>query len=451
VGRDDQSGRDERLEVIEFGGPRRDGTPGPPWPGWLPKWLPRWLARWLPIVLAAAVAVAALVYVRKGKSPSATPTHAPTATAAGASPSTGRASPVATPPAVRVTDLGRALLRVSGGWELFGRGPTEVVRVELARGRIAQTAVPALTSGGAVSFVAGEDWAMVRPLDHVLGYVVPDGQAVRLLSGELNRSGPALPGPDPATVWVPTGDPDQPKMILVDVLGRPTGPSIAIPDGIYNYARPDGTGDLLLSGPGGVYSARPDGLRRVTTGTLMALGPTRWLTFECDDRYRCATVVINRGTGSRHVLHTQTRQAGGPHGAISANGAFAALLQTDTSNTTRVHLLDLASGVDRQLDLPVDRSYEDSNLAWSPDSRWLLVIAAGGKLSPVDPATGQVHDLGVALPALSQLAPGRACTPSRGACSVAPGPRSCGRTGRCAPPGTRSLMPASDGLWASPG
>ncbi len=43
-------------------------------------------------------------------------------------------------------------------------------------------------------------------------------------------------------------------------------------------------------------------------------------------------------------------------------------------------------------------------MAWSPDSRWLFVAAADGKLLAVNARTGQAKSLGVTLPAVSQVA-----------------------------------------------
>ena len=56
-------------------------------------------------------------------------------------------------------------------------GPDGVVRIELARGRITRTAVPPVDSSGPISFLAGPGSAIVRPLDAVAGYAVPDGIA----------------------------------------------------------------------------------------------------------------------------------------------------------------------------------------------------------------------------------------------------------------------------------
>src|SRR5258708_8731036 len=47
---------------------------------------------------------------------------------------------------VQVTSVGHPLLGVRAGWELFGLGPRQVVRIPLARARITRTAVPGLLS-----------------------------------------------------------------------------------------------------------------------------------------------------------------------------------------------------------------------------------------------------------------------------------------------------------------
>ena len=60
-----------------------------------------------------------------------------------------------------------------------------------------------------------------------------------------------------------------------------------------------GAGYLLLTGPGGTYSVTPAGVRRVTTGRLLAVGRSRWLTLDCDYHYRCTMVVIDRSTSNR--------------------------------------------------------------------------------------------------------------------------------------------------------
>jgi hypothetical protein len=393
MGRDDDpQGQAERLDVVEVGGSHGRGWPARPW---------RW---WLVLVLAVGVTAAVVARAEHGRIPFASPTTPDPATSAPSSPSGGSTGDGMIASAPLVTDVGHPLLGVASGWELLGRTPTGVVRIELARGRITRTAVPALASTGPVSFVVGRDWAMVRPLDFVPGYVVPDGRPARALTGALSLGGPALPGPEQASVWVPTGPGHHPAMVLVRADGRSTGVSVAIPPGMTGNVEPDGKGYLLLSDLSGVYDARPNGLHRVTTGVLLAVGPSRWLTLECDDQHRCATVVTDRGTSAEHVLDSPVDQASGSPGVISPDGATAAVHQADSAGVTTVHLLDLASGADRRLDVPIDRSFNDAPMAWSPDSRWLFIAGESGRLFPVDAATAQVRDLGAPLPAINQLA-----------------------------------------------
>ena len=95
-----------------------------------------------------------------------------------------------------VTLAGHRLLGVTAGWELFARGPNELLRIQLAQGRITQTYVPPLeTASPDVAFVIGAHEAVIRPSDLVPGYVVPDGGQARPLTGVLSDGGPLVPGP----------------------------------------------------------------------------------------------------------------------------------------------------------------------------------------------------------------------------------------------------------------
>jgi hypothetical protein len=313
------------------------------------------------------------------------------------------ASTAASAAAPVVSQIGHPLLGVTAGWELLGRGPTTVVRVELARGRVTTTAVPAILSSGPSSFVVGRDWAMVRPLDRVPGYVVRDGRAAQPLYGPLESIGPAMPGPDGNSVWVPAAGRDT-SMILVDAGGRPTGPSVSLPPGVLATVTSDDAGYLVFVGNGGAYSVRPDGPRRITTGQLVAAGPTRWLALECDDRYRCGAVLIDRRTGARRAVDVPLEQAAVSAGTISPDGATAALIESGPNGSIIAALYSLASNSSRAIGAPVGTSFDLATMVWSPDSRWLFVAGADGSLYPVDAATGTVHSLGVTLPPITQLA-----------------------------------------------
>jgi hypothetical protein len=194
-------------------------------------------------------------------------------------------------------------------------------------------------------------------------------------------------------------------MVLAGTDGRSTGVPIAVPAGNSPLsAIPDQTGYLLFPETGGVYDVRPGRTSRVTAGTVLAVGPTRWLTGECDNQARCRPVVIDRFTGARHALSARLNQAEYAAGVISPDGTVAAVLAGSPS--TRIEIINLATGAEHALPLRiVSVDYEES-MVWSPDSRWLF-LAANDDLYAVGSRTREItdlsHMLGTALPALTQL------------------------------------------------
>src|SRR5580700_2548825 len=146
------------------------------------------------VVAAVAVAAAVTAVVGSGGSPAGSPTTLPRAASSRSSvpgPSSTASSGVVSTSAAKVTILGHPLLGVRARWELFGRGPGEVVRIQFARGRITWTAHPPLSSGGPVTFVTDAEGALVRPIDFVPGYLIPDGEPAREAPGALGAGGPA--------------------------------------------------------------------------------------------------------------------------------------------------------------------------------------------------------------------------------------------------------------------
>jgi hypothetical protein len=245
----------------------------------------------------------------------------------------------------------------------------------------------------------------VRPLDVVPGYLVPDGQPSQVMSPRLAPAGPIFPGPNPIQVWVQASVGDRPDMTLVDLRDYQPVTTVTLPaESSPVQAFGDGAGYLVSPGVGGFYDARPDGLHLITAGELLAVGPTGWLATECDHRHRCTTVSIDRATGTRRVVAAAGAVSSGPPGVISPDGATAALLLGGSPGAIAVELIDLATGHRRHVDLTLDDAVLDATMVWSPDSRWLFTIGAGGTLRAIDRGTGGVRSLGVSLPGLSQLA-----------------------------------------------
>lgn len=305
----------------------------------------------------------------------------------------------------------RGLLPGATGWELLGYGLSGVVGYRPDTGRVAVTPVPGLKSGGGLSFVTAGTTAIIRPLDFVAGYAVPDGKPATALTGLLAQGGPALPGPDADHLWVPTGSGPTSKFVLVDTAGRPAGKTIALPPTVQSYwPQPDGTGYLLVSGIGGTYLARPDGLQQVTTGPVLAAGPTAYLVYECDQHAACSAWAIDRQTGRRTAIPylpaPQPLQAA--TGPISADGHYAAILGTTVApdaTSLQPHLIDLDTGLDRTLILDVkDSANPSSTLAFSPDGHYLLIATSGGQIAAVNTQTGHITRLPPPIPPVSAIA-----------------------------------------------
>jgi hypothetical protein len=304
---------------------------------------------------------------------------------------------------VSLITLGHPVLGVTEGWELYGRAPGTLVRIQLARGLITRTAVPDLLSSGPVSFVASADGAIVRPIDRVPGYRVADDRWPDPIALAPGSGGPVFPGPSPSTVWMQTGGDVNPTLTLSRLDGSWPTASIGVPaDSSPLQASSDGAGYLLFTRPDGTYQARPGVLRRLTTGTVLAAGPAGWVDARCDSRRRCALSLISRANGSRRSLGYET--AGVPGGMVSPDGSTAAMLEASPGGAVRVYLLNLASGKRRPVTVDLDDRGPTGTIVFSPDSRWLFAVTARGKVAVINPRTAGVTDLDAPLPALSQLA-----------------------------------------------
>jgi hypothetical protein len=391
MGRDDPHSEDIAWFDLDSE-PAEPAPPRLPWP------------RWFKLAVAVAVVAAGVVAVNHERSaPSAAqgPAAPASASASRSTPATSARAAVLPSPAVSVTRVGHPLLGATTGWELFGRGEGYLVRIQPAAGRITRTTIPQLDSSGPVSIAAGSDQVLIRPLDNVPGYLVPDDKPARELSSPLDQAGPVFPGPAPNQVWIWPGD--QPAMALASLDGARLPESIPIPQGGSGFdAIPDGAGYLLFSGIGGVYDSRPEGLRRITTGAVMAVGPTGWLVVECDEQYRCHTVLVGRLDRSRRAVDAGliSRER---HGVISPDGSTVAIWTSGPDGNIGLYLLDLRSGNQRVLPVSGSQLSYDGGVVFAPDSTRLFVVEEDGTLAVVDCRTGTIGTLGVSLPALAQL------------------------------------------------
>ena len=321
----------------------------------------------------------------------------------------GTATPSQSAPATPITvAVGRPILGITAPYELVARGPNSVVRIDFAAGRVIRTPVPYLRSTGPVWFIVDKTWAMIRPLDHVPGYLVRDGHAAEDLPGQLDDGGVVLPGPNGSGVWL-SPDVQVTHLALIGMDGKPTGTSITIPASAEGMVVPDGTGYVVAGYSKGVDLVRPTGSKRITSGTLIAIGPTRWLAQECS-AVSCEMVAIDRATGRRHTVEevpAGTRGTQWITGAISPDGKTAALRAgpNDPDTATNLLLVDLTTGAQRRTNVPDPESgISADSVAWSPDSKWVFATAARHGLVAVNVTTGHVEDFGVLVPAIDQIA-----------------------------------------------
>jgi hypothetical protein len=216
--------------------------------------------------------------------------------------------------------------------------------------------------------------------------------------------GQALSGPDGKSVWVPGNRGATFTMDLVGVVdGQPTGTSIDLPADLAGSPIPDETGYFIVPANGGAYLAQPSGLRRISTGTVLAAGPTRTLSVECDATHTCTTVVLDRRTGARRVLPERIASPSVQAGVVAPNGRWAALLEAP-GGTPRLRVLDLDTGAQTVYHQPVGHTFADEVMVWSPDSAWLFVVTADGQIVAIDPVAHAGQDLGVTLPPVVQVA-----------------------------------------------
>jgi hypothetical protein len=287
--------------------------------------------------------------------------------------------------------LAHPVLAVPATWELIARGP-ELLRINLRRGVVTRTDVPTLRSGGPSFLIVQPHQVTIRPLDGVPGYVVADGQPARVLTGPLGQGGPAFPGPDDQ-VWVFVDGTPQ-RMVLIGANGEPTGRSVDSTDDF--PVGGDETGLLVMNNRSGTYLAGAGRPELITTGNLLAIGPTRWLTAERTPR-GCTLVVTDRAATATatHTLGATTCSRDVPFpGVISPSGRTAAIVVETGPGVDAIHVVDLRSGADHQLaGRPIFGDGSNGHLVWSPDSRTLFFLTLEGQIVYTDARGSRVRPL----------------------------------------------------------
>jgi Tol biopolymer transport system component len=143
----------------------------------------------------------------------------------------------------------------------------------------------------------------------------------------------------------------------------------------------------------------------LTTGRLLAIGPTRALVSECVSIFPCnVEVVVDRATGAKEriVALSSIVETSSP-GVISPDGTTAAIA-VDYPEGVFLDLVALENG-QRITRVARMRSSGASQgaMVWSPDSRLLFFADSDGRIAVSD-HSGRVQRLGADLPSVLQLA-----------------------------------------------
>ena len=334
------------------------------------------------------------------------------AAAAAARASSGPAASRNPPPPdqVAVVGLGRPLL---GGprVDVYGFTQRELVRVELATGRVTRTGLAGLEHT-TLDVVPVRGGALVHGGEDGTSWFVRNGRPPAPVAAGLATPGPMLPGPDPAHVWVMSGrDPNSP-LRLVGLDGRTVRSGVGVSAQLTSYPVPDGGGYPLFFGVGGTYGVGPGEVQRVTPGVVLAGGPTGWLALECDEASTCGTVLVGRGGGRRPVRLAPPGTTGVSTtvvgGSLSPDGRRGALFVGDPTRALRLLLVDLRTAARVSTGVVLAPGGAVRSPQWSPDGRLVFSVDDAGRIVAVDAATGATVLLvpGAVLPALEDVVVG---------------------------------------------
>lgn len=371
-------------------------------------------------LIVVLVVAGSVVKLTDRSGPESSPTPSPsTAVTAGptgaATPSMGtvRRLPKSATKVLRSAKKGPLVPHAPDGFTVVGLATSEfgghgrLVRIHLASGRVTARSIPGLASSGPLSFLAGTGGVFLRPLDAVPGYLFDHrGHDWQLTGGTLGSGGIALPGPTPNTLWMQAqNDPNLFRLLRID--GVPTGGSIRTHAGTVNdNVLPDGAGYLMRQSMQGAWDLRPTQQRRITHGTVVAVGRRTVLVRPGRPGPGSTLTVINRSNGQRHTVPAACSgpPVQAPSGTVSPDGRTAAVLCSDRGDRRALHLVDLRTG-DESAVATVTQSGA-LNLLWSPDSRSLLALDHTGHLVAIDRRTRHVTTMH-GLPALTRIAPVR--------------------------------------------
>jgi hypothetical protein len=226
----------------------------------------------------------------------------------------------------------------------------------------------------------GGDLTLIKSADALLAFGTSDDPAFAFRKGvqepldaRFSTSGVKLPGPVDGTIWIPAPELESSRrgvgyrLVTIDGLDvDDDGATIDLPDA--ELLGSDGRGGLVVSRAGDVFAVGIDGVERLTTGALIAVGSDTAYVRECTTIDACDVVRVDRGTGDRSAVDA----AFGPDAPLAAPWPPGAALGTSVSPDGGVALVQI----------PVDST--DAAADTAVVETWAFVDTAQGSLTIVD-------------------------------------------------------------------
>jgi hypothetical protein len=274
--------------------------------------------------------------------------------------------------------------------QIVGVQPSgRVIELDTATGDLATTELD-MGVGMPSGIYAGPDWILVTSPDSTGGRLLRGREEPETISVGQMWLFHHQPGTD--RFWrirepMTYGE----RFVISEVMfdGSETGVRFES-DGRFWSNGADAVPGLVVSGaPGGSYHVGPDGSHRITTGYVLAVGPTVALATECGESIdTCGLVVVDRTTGTstpltpvfpegeeespERLMFESAANYGYPGllAAISPDGRYSPILINGRDQDFGV--IDLVTGEFIQFgDTP------QSSLWWSPDSRSAMYLVNG--------------------------------------------------------------------------
>ena len=305
--------------------------------------------------------------------------------------------------AVRMSDgaVAEPAAPLTSGLAVIGLGRDGgVVQIDIDTGAVISSPAPPLASGSPAYVFVDDGGATIASYDNVpsIRFDAADGSA--RLTQSSAPGGPMIVGPFTNTVWQPRArvSPDDPLTLeLVNSLGEELGATIDVGSASDTaLLGSDGQGGVLVQSEfGGVYSLSVDGsTQRLTTGQVIALGPTVGYLRECDGAFTCGVFRLDRATGDRELIEISAfelagadESSGSPIGQNVSPDGDVALIRVSGFGTAWT-MVDVAAGTT----LPVVGAAVASPLVWSADSQWALYLS-NDVLRLYDRASGRLRTL----------------------------------------------------------